>query len=129
MSEAPAPTLRKVQAEEIAVESLLERIQQFKAQKLRFMSTTCLDKDDHFDVYYHFDNNMKFVNLLVHVDKGDPIPSISSIYFCAFLPENEMKDLFGINVEGLNIDYGGNFLLTEKYDRPPLLKDPKSEGV
>ena len=84
-------------------------------------------KTDHFDIYYHFDLNLKFENLLVRIDKTDSVPSVTSVYFCAFLPENEMRDLFGISVEGLNIDYDGHFLLTDKYDRPPLLKDPQPE--
>jgi Ni,Fe-hydrogenase III component G len=39
------------------------------------------------------------------------VPSISKIYLCAILIENEMKELFGLNVQGMAIDYGGHLVL------------------
>lgn len=128
MSEVPAaPSIVTVPAIEVEPGALIDKVRELKAAHYRFMSTTCLDKGDHFDIYYHFDVNLTFLHLLVHVDKSESVPSITSVYFCAFLPENEMRDLFGIVVDGLNIDYDGHFLLTDKYDRPPLLKDPQPE--
>jgi ech hydrogenase subunit D len=40
------------------------------------------------------------------------VPSISSIYACAFLYENEMHDLFNIKVEGMKVDFHGNLYNT-----------------
>ena len=43
----------------------------------------------------------------------DPrVPSISPIYGCAFLYENEMHDLFNIKVEGMTVDFHGNLYNT-----------------
>lgn len=129
MSDAPeTPAVRQVPAIEVEPSELIDKVRELRATHHRFMSTTCLDKGDHFDIYYHFDLNLNFVNLLVRVDKSESVPSITPVYFCAFLPENEMRDLFGLSIDGLNIDYGGHFLLTDKYERPPLLKDPKPEN-
>jgi len=33
-----------------------------------------------------------------------------------------MKDLFGIQVDGLNLDYGGKLLITDQFEYPPMLK-------
>ena len=41
------------------------------------------------------------------------LPSISGIYGCAILYENEIKDLFGVQVEGLTVDFKGNFYKTK----------------
>ena len=41
------------------------------------------------------------------------MPSISSIYFSAVIVENEIKDLFGVPVKGLVLDYGGKMMLAE----------------
>jgi ech hydrogenase subunit D len=41
------------------------------------------------------------------------VPSISSIYGCAYLYENEMHDLFGIKVEGMALDFHGTLYKTK----------------
>jgi ech hydrogenase subunit D len=40
------------------------------------------------------------------------LPSISSIYLCAILYENEIHDLFGVQVAGIAIDFKGKFYKT-----------------
>jgi len=40
------------------------------------------------------------------------VPSISSIYGCAILYENEIHDLFNVKVDGLTVDFHGNFYKT-----------------
>ena len=40
------------------------------------------------------------------------MPSISSIYLCAILYENEIHDLFGVQVAGIAIDFKGKFYKT-----------------
>ncbi len=47
------------------------------------------------------------------VPGDDPrVPSIGSIYGCAFLYENEMQDLFHLKVEGMAVDFHGNLYNT-----------------
>lgn len=38
---------------------------------------------------------------------GEEVPSVSASFESAFLYENEMRELFGINVTGMNLDLGG----------------------
>ena len=40
------------------------------------------------------------------------MPSISAIYWCAILYENEMHDLFNVQVSDLTVDFKGNFYKT-----------------
>ena len=40
------------------------------------------------------------------------LPSISSIYGCAILYENEIHDLFNVQVDGMTVDFKGNFYKT-----------------
>jgi ech hydrogenase subunit D len=46
------------------------------------------------------------------VTAGDVVPSISAFFGAAFLYENEMRELFGINVEGINVDLQGQLFKT-----------------
>lgn len=45
----------------------------------------------------------------VNVPDGASVPSITSVYPAAFVFENETHDLFGVKIEGINIDFGGEF--------------------
>ena len=40
------------------------------------------------------------------------MPSISAIYWCAFLYENELHDLFNVQVEGMAVDFKGHLYET-----------------
>lgn len=93
----------------------------------RFVTITGLEVGDGHDLYYHFDKDYELLNLLVHLPKGSPLPSISHVCFAAVLVENELKDLFGIDVQNLPIDYKGRLLLAEAAPATPFNK-PATEG-
>lgn len=66
-----------------------------------------------FEINYSFDLDMSFKNLRLHVPaKGARLPSVSGIYWCAFLYENEIHDLFGVTFDGLALDFKGRFYVT-----------------
>lgn len=108
---------------EISKAQLLSEAQSMLSQNYRFVTATCVDLGEgNLDVLYHFDKNMQLHNLRIKAKRGEDIPSISPVYLCAVLIENEMKELFGLNVTGIAIDYGGHMLLT-----PEELKNPQSK--
>ena len=78
--------------------------------------------NDTLDVIYHFDKDFELKNFRLTVKRGEAVPSISKIYFCAILVENEMKELFGLNVENIAIDYGGHMLLSDDELSSPMAK-------
>ncbi|MCK7507946.1 MAG: NADH-quinone oxidoreductase subunit C [Desulfobacterales bacterium] len=48
----------------------------------------------------------------ITVKQADEVPSISGVYLGAFIYENEIHDLYGIHVTGINIDFKGTFYKT-----------------
>jgi ech hydrogenase subunit D len=82
--------------EVVEKQHLLPRVQQLAARGMRFITTTCIDNGEQFEVYYHFDHHLELTHLLVTIDKNEALPSITPVYFCAFVAENEMKDLFWV---------------------------------
>ncbi len=84
---------------------------------------TGLDFTDGFLVLYHFNRfEMKErVVVRLKVDKGDKIPTISSIYTGALWHEREVHDFFGIEFEG-SPDMRP-LLMPEEADFHPLLKE------
>lgn len=116
------PPLQIPDTETVPLGELLARVAEARERGLRFVTATCLDSGDHFELYYHFAEGNDLSHLRVLVTKGTEVPSISGIYFCAFLVENEIKELFGVPISGIAIDYKGRLLLTEGGPVTPMLK-------
>ena len=54
----------------------------------------------------------RFITLRFAADISDTVESIGWLYSYAFLYENEIKDLFGINILNMNLDFKGHFYET-----------------
>lgn len=108
---------------EISKDQLLAEAQNMMFNDYRLISATCVDiGNKEFDVIYHFDKDLAMKHFRIKVQKGEEVPSISKIYFCAFLVENEMKELFGLNVTNMVLDYGGHLLLSGDGLNAPMAK-------
>ena len=65
------------------------------------------------ELTYSFDLDSQLTNLRLLISGVDShLPSISPIYGCAILYENEIHDLFNVKVDGLTVDFHGNFYKT-----------------
>ncbi|MDF2985303.1 MAG: NADH:ubiquinone oxidoreductase 27 kD subunit [Eubacterium sp.] len=108
---------------EITSDQLLGEVSKAKYDGYRFVTASCADNgDDTIDIIYHFDKDYGMLNFKVTVKKGEEVPSISKIIFTALLVENEMKELFGLNITGIVVDYGGHMLLSEEELGSPFLR-------
>lgn len=108
---------------EISKEQLLGEVQNMVYNGYRFVTATCVDTGDgNLEVTYHFDRNYELQNYRIKVKKGEELPSISKIFLCALLVENEMKELFGLKVTNIAIDYGGHMLLSDDNLDSPMAK-------
>ncbi len=68
---------------------------------------------EHVELTYSFDRDRQLANLRLQVPAAEArVPSISSIYWCAFLYENEMHDLFNLQVDGMAVDFHGHLYET-----------------
>jgi ech hydrogenase subunit D len=99
--------------EVIPVAALLEKVQAARARGARLVQICATTLPGQFELTYSFDLEGRLENLRVLVPADNPrVPSIGSIYGCSFLYENEMHDLFNINVEGMKVDFHGNLYNT-----------------
>ena len=102
--------------------NLIPKIYELAASKARFITITCKDLGDFFEVIYHFEEDLKVINVRIKIGKNEVLPSITTVYPCAFLAENEIKDMFNLNIVGLNPDLGGKLLKTAEATQTTLLK-------
>jgi ech hydrogenase subunit D len=100
----------------ITIDELLARTTRFFHDGYRLVHIGCTRLDGIFEINYSFDKDYRFETLRVELLEGGNLPSISSVYFGAFIYENEIHDLFGISVTGMNIDFKGTlYRTTVKY--------------
>jgi ech hydrogenase subunit D len=99
---------------EVALPDLLREVERLHADGYRLVQIGCTDLGGAYEINYSFDKGYQFKNLRLKVGPDTGVPSISGIYWGAFVYENEMHDLFGIPVSGINIDFKGTFIRTAK---------------
>jgi len=99
--------------ETITVGQLQEKARAMHEQGQRLVQISATRLPEEVELTYSFDLNYRLSNLrLIIPGTGSHLPSISSIYGCAILYENEIHDLFNVKVDGLTVDFGGNFYKT-----------------
>ncbi|HOM01915.1 MAG TPA: NADH-quinone oxidoreductase subunit C [Acetivibrio sp.] len=84
---------------------LLAYALRLKNSNYRLVAISSTKVENGIEMSYSFDSGEDFVNLRIIAEPGDEIESISSIYPYSFLYENEIKELFGVNITGINPDY------------------------
>ncbi|HOP39428.1 MAG TPA: NADH-quinone oxidoreductase subunit C [Geobacteraceae bacterium] len=107
---------------EIAPDKIITQTRVLKDEGFRFVTMSSADLGDSVCVLYHFDKDLQLVNLKVDVPKGTKIPSIASVYACAVLIENEIKEHFGVEFDGLPLDFQGMLYLDEEVQKTPFCK-------
>jgi len=92
--------------------NLIGKVEEFRNGGYRLVQINCSKIGDVYEINYSFDKDYEFRNLRITVTADTEIPSISGMYWGAFIYENEMHDLFGIRVRGMNIDFKGHLFTT-----------------
>ena len=65
-----------------------------------------------FELSWAFARGAEFETIREQIVVGDAVPSISEFFGAAFLYENEIRELFGINVTGIGLDLKGQLYKT-----------------
>lgn len=94
----------------VAVGDLTAKVKEKRDQGCRLVQIGATHLKDKIEINYSFDLNLKYSILRVEAPVVDPkLPSVSGIFWCAFIYENELHDLFGIQVDNMSVDFKGKF--------------------
>jgi len=97
----------------VTPEQLTEEVRKRLAEGWRLVQIGATTLGELIEVNYSFDRDYAFQNLRVQISAtAAHLPSVSGIYWSAFLYENEIHDLFGITFEGLVLDFKGELYKT-----------------
>lgn len=86
---------------------LLERAFQMKNDGYRLVQICSVRTQEGYELTYSFGKELELVNIRIEVPENAEIMSISHIFEPAFLYENEIVDLFGVNIKLISVDYKG----------------------
>jgi ech hydrogenase subunit D len=102
------------QQEMVGIErkDLVEMVAALRSSGYRLVQICSTTLADRYEMHYSFDKDLHFRNLKFTVLPGEAVPSIGLIYGNAFLYENEIHDLFGINIEHMTTDFHGTLYKT-----------------
>jgi len=108
---------------EIEHGTLLGHVMAYKNQGLRLSQICCAYSNEKLELSYSFanDDTNEYTILRLVIDKETEVCSITEFYPYAFLYENEMKELFGVNIKMINMDY--NQKLYRLNDETPFIKE------
>ena len=91
-------TIKKIDSTELLKETNL-----MKNSGYRLVAISCTSKDG-IELTYSFDKDFDFINLRINMDYDAEIESINYMFPYAFLYENEIKELFGVNIVNMTLN-------------------------
>lgn len=89
----------------ISMDEFLAQVITMKMEDWRLAQICAARLEDGYEMSYSFCKDYNMVTLRLVVRTEDKIPSITQIYSCAFIQENEASELFGVKIENLSMDY------------------------
>ena len=100
-----------IHPEEILIEiepsDLLTKVLEKKKEGCRLSQACAAYVNDKFELSYSFadDETYQYTTLRIVMDTDTEIPSITEIIPQAVFYENEMKELFGVKINMISVDY------------------------
>ncbi len=97
----------KNEIREIPVENLLNEVLVLKKQGMRLSQACAAYINEKFELSYSFSDDAAYelINLRVVIDPQTQVPSITELIPQAVFYENEMKEIFGVKIEMISLDY------------------------
>ena len=96
----------------VAPESILDEAHKLKFAGYHLMQQCATRIPDGYEILYTFGKDYEVKQLKVTLSEDQEVSSITSAFPCAFIYENEMHDLFGVQIKMINIDYEGTLYRT-----------------
>ena len=108
---------------EIEPERLWDEVMKMKNQHQRLSQACAAYVDGKYELSYSFanDETYEYKTLRIVMDREQEVSSITEFYPYAFLYENEMKELFGVKINMIRMDYHDKLYRIDA--KTPFLKE------
>lgn len=110
----------------VALSEIESLAKQKKADGWRYVQTLAVNTEQGIDLLYSFMKEDVLENVTIKsLGREDVVPSITESYLAAFVFENEVHDLFGVNISNIAIDFEGNFYRVSQKDPMTIVSPEK----
>lgn len=89
----------------ITMSEFFPEIVEMKAKNWRLVQICAVSVAEGYEMSYSFCKDYEMVTLRLEVGTDEEVASITQIYPCAFLQENEAAELFGVKITNIQTDY------------------------
>lgn len=114
--------------EDIALDALHDKAIELRDEGWRAVQILCTSTDQGVDITYSFHKDDDVRNYQLRgVAPDTAVPSIQDAFIGMFPFENEAKDLFGVNIDGMVLDFAGEFYQT-RMDEPMTVLTPEAKA-
>lgn len=113
--------------EDVDIKTLYRMMLEHLRAGFRLVQIGATGREDGTELIYSVAKDYQMDNFRVFVESGEIINSISDIFPSAALFENEIAELFGVNIDCINLDFHGKFYRIDK--ETPFCKAPMGENV
>ena len=98
----------KSEIRKITTAEFFPAVVRMKAENWRLSQICAVSVEHGYEMSYSFclDNEYRMVTLRLEIGEDEIVASITQIYPCAFIQENEAAELFGVKIEHIDPDYG-----------------------
>ncbi|MCC2253921.1 NADH-quinone oxidoreductase subunit C [Ruminococcus sp. CLA-AA-H200] len=90
---------------ETAMADFFPAVVKMKTDQWRLVQICAVSVEGGYEMSYSFCKDYEMVTLRLNVAEEEEIASITQIYPCAFLQENEAAQLFGVKIVNIRPDY------------------------
>ena len=98
----------------VKMEDFLAEVIALKMDGWRMAQICAVRTEEGYEMSYSFCRDYQMVTLRLATSLEEKVPSITQMYPCAFLQENEAAELFGVPIENLSPDYRHRLYRIEK---------------
>lgn len=102
------------QTRNIGCGDLITETLKVKNDGYRLVQICCTRTQEGYELLYSFAREYDLLHFRINIGTDAKLLSISKIFPPAFLYENEIHDLFGVQIDLISIDYKGTLYRTEK---------------
>ncbi len=96
---------KKSEIRETTKENFFPEVVKMHTEKWRLVQICAVVVEGGYEMSYSFCKDYQMVTLRLNLKEEEAVSSITPIYSCAFLQENEAAELFGVRIENISLDY------------------------
>lgn len=98
----------KSEIRKITTAEFFPAVVRMKAENWRLSQICAVSVEHGYEMSYSFclDKEYRMITLRLEIGEDEIVASITQIYPCAFIQENEAAELFGVKIEHIDPDYG-----------------------